>query len=116
MERPISTVRRWVTDAIKAIPREAADEVRKQMLDRLDYMMQNLMRAVQDAADSSTISALLQIEDRRAKLLGLYALPDCLDGGGFEVPEILHRRLIERITADAPVLRHDVPIPLKPIM
>jgi hypothetical protein len=43
------------------------------MLARLDRMLKGLMRSVEeDAADSLPISAILQIEDRRAKLLGLY--------------------------------------------
>jgi hypothetical protein len=40
------------------IPWAAAEDVRKMMLDRIDYMAQALMRAViEDAADSSTINA-----------------------------------------------------------
>jgi hypothetical protein len=43
------------------------------MLDKLDYMMQPLMRTMaEEAADSSTLTALLAIGERLAKLLGLY--------------------------------------------
>jgi hypothetical protein len=116
MERPVSTVARWVTEAIKAIPQKTADEVRKLMLDRLDHLMQGLMRAVdEDSADSSTITALLAIEERRAKLLGLYTMPDYFDGA-YADEEVRHRRQIELLQAHAPVLRHDEPIPLQPIL
>jgi len=108
----------WVTMAIKAIPQQAAEEVRSMMPDRLDRMMQPLMRAIEeDVPDSSTVSAILQIEDRRARLLGIYSLSPY--GENAEDPQgraaIEHRRLIERIIADRPVLRPDEPGPRGPI-
>jgi hypothetical protein len=41
-------------------------------------MLQPLMRSVEE--DAATVSAILQIEDRRARLLGIYRLADIGDG------------------------------------
>jgi hypothetical protein len=114
-----STAHRYVTDAIRAIPADEAEDVRLMMLDRLDRMLAPLMRQVEeDAADSSTISAILQVEDRRARLLGIYSLPalgdgaDAVDSRG----ALEHRRLLERIIAERPALRPDEGGPLVPIL
>jgi hypothetical protein len=114
----IGTAHNWVTAAIKNIPAEEAALVRKQMLDRLDYMSQSLMRAVvEETADSSIINALLAIEERRAKLLGVY---DLVAYGDYDDPESRAGRMlgiaIAQIKADAPVLKPDAPVPLVPIL
>jgi hypothetical protein len=117
MEISPSMAHRWVSEAIKAIPQQAADDVRRMMLDRLDGMMVGLMRTVEeDQADPSTINAILAIEDRRARLLGIYDLAY----GEYEDPESRAGRMlgavIAQIKADAPVLRPDGPIPLIPVL
>jgi hypothetical protein len=62
------------------------------------------------------VSAIQAIEDRRARLLGLYDLVD----GDVEDPESHAGRMlaatIAQITADRPLLRPDAPIPLQPIL
>ena len=57
LEVSVSTAHRWYAEALSAIPRQEADEIRREMLHRLDSMMVGLMRNVEDdAADSSTIN------------------------------------------------------------
>jgi Homeodomain-like domain len=112
------TVSRWITEAIKDIPREEATAVRAVMLKRLDEMLKSPMRAVdEDCADSSHISSILAIEDRRAKLLGIY---DIWADGDAEDPNTRAGRMlgaaIAQMQADAPVLRPDAAIPLVPIL
>jgi len=58
-----------------------------------------------------------RIEDRRARLLGIYSLSPYGENAGDPQGRaaIEHRRLIERIIADRPVLRPDEPGPRGPI-
>jgi hypothetical protein len=84
------------------------------MLDRLDQMLQPLMRAFEeDAADSSTISAILQIGAARG---AAWPLRSVRRRASFEDPESRTGRMlaaaVAQITADRPVLRPDAPIPL----
>lgn len=59
-----------VTAAIRAIPREAAEEVRKLELERLDRMTLALWQRA-GKGDTEAINHVLKIMGRRAKLLGL---------------------------------------------
>jgi hypothetical protein len=114
-----STAFNWVMTGIRAISVEEVDAVRTQMLDRLDHLLQGLMKAVilDEANDSATVNSILAIEDRRAKLLGIYEL----GYGSMDDPTTMagkmHGAAMAEILASRPLLRPDAPaIPLMPIL
>lgn len=112
-----TSARDHVKKGLAGLYYENAVEVRAQMLDRLDYMLQILMKAVvvDEAGDSATINAILAIEERRAKLTGVYQIQDSVDDPESRAGRMLGAA-IAQIKADAPVLRPDGPIPLIPIL
>lgn len=65
-----STVYTWLREAIAAIPREEADELRRLELDRLDGLFYPQYRAAL-AGDAQAVAACLRIMERRARMLGL---------------------------------------------
>ncbi|WP_194385228.1 helix-turn-helix domain-containing protein [Microbacterium luteum] len=65
------TITAWVSDAIKDIPREEADEMRRLELDRLDALQAAVWRNAMKG-DARAVDRVLAIMDRRAKYLGLY--------------------------------------------
>ncbi len=72
-----ATASRYVTQALKAIPQENAEEVLRQELQRLDLMWLGIWK---DACNGDTwkIDRAIAIMDRRAKYLGLdnFVQPD----------------------------------------
>ncbi|MBF6358187.1 helix-turn-helix domain-containing protein [Nocardia higoensis] len=66
-----STVSRWISDAIADITRESAEEWVQIIIQRYDDWLAGVYK---DATKGDTwkIERALQIEDQRAKLLGLY--------------------------------------------
>jgi len=106
-----TTAYTYVTDALKAIVEQPAADVKKLMIERLDAMMQTLfVHVAAGTAGKDTIDAILRIEDRRAKWLGL------------DIDESTKRlaRSTESIAASMeayrPVLRPDAPIPANPVL
>ena len=65
------TVITWVTEAVRDIPREEAEELRRLELDRLDALQGAVWRAAM-RGDVRATDRVLAIMDRRAKYLGLY--------------------------------------------
>lgn len=65
------TITAWVSDAIKDIPREEAEEMRRLELDRLDALQAAVWRSAMKG-DGRAVDRVLAIMDRRAKYLGLY--------------------------------------------
>jgi hypothetical protein len=71
MKRPMTTVYRWVSDAINAIVQEPAREVLCLELQRLDaYLAAYHGKAIQ--GDLPATEMALKIIEKRARLLGLY--------------------------------------------
>lgn len=71
----VSTAHKYVTEAIAAIPAEAANDARSMMIDRLDEMLTKCsdeLDQVEGQARFGVYDMMLKIEDRRARLLGLY--------------------------------------------
>lgn len=67
-----STVYAWLKDAIAAIPREEADELRLLELDRLDAIFRGHFAAAV-SGDVRSADTCLKIMERRARLLNLDA-------------------------------------------
>lgn len=64
------TVQAWLREAIAAIPREEAEELRRLELDRLDGLFFAHYRAAL-AGDSQAAATCLRVMERRARLLNL---------------------------------------------
>jgi DNA-binding CsgD family transcriptional regulator len=84
-----STVYAWIKDAIAAIPKEEADELRALELERLDAMFYAIWRDV-IAGDTKAIDVGLRIMTRRAHLLNL----DASHAASMEAVESLLDRLV----------------------
>ncbi|MEU2203632.1 helix-turn-helix domain-containing protein [Microbacterium oleivorans] len=67
-----STVYAWMKDAIAAIPREEADELRMLELDRLDAIFRGHFHAAV-SGDVRSAETCLKVMERRARLLNLDA-------------------------------------------
>lgn len=67
----VSTVSRYISDAIRDIPRENAEELIEIELQRLDKMLEGIY-ADATHGDTWKIDRALAIMDQRAKYLGLY--------------------------------------------
>lgn len=67
-----STVYAWMKDAIAAIPREEADELRLLELDRLDAIFRGHFTAAV-SGDVRSAETCLKVMERRARLLNLDA-------------------------------------------
>lgn len=113
----ISTTTAWsyVTEEIKAIPQEEADEVRKMELDRLDVMQQQLFPLLFEAPDSGIIDGILRIMDRRARYLGLYRDDSSPTDKVFKA---MGERMAQMMKQDAPVLHIEAgtPVPANPVL
>jgi hypothetical protein len=71
MKRPMTTVYRWVSDAIEAIVQEPAERVLKLELQRLDaYLAAHHANAV--SGDIPSTDMALKIIEKRCRLLGLF--------------------------------------------
>ncbi|GAA4055272.1 helix-turn-helix domain-containing protein [Agromyces indicus] len=84
-----STVYAWIRDALAAVPREEAEELRLLELDRLDALMRAVWADAM-AGDTKAIDAVLRIMARRASLLNLDAAPTA----GLEAVGTLLDRLV----------------------
>ena len=71
----ITTAHRYVKREIEALIKEPAEEVRKLELERLDYLLDRTLQALdRDGSDESKlVPTALRVMERRAKLLGLDA-------------------------------------------
>lgn len=65
-----STVFAWISDAIKSLPQEAAEELRVLELQRLDLLVQGHLPLAANGDDKAAMVVLRTME-RRAKLLNL---------------------------------------------
>ena len=83
------TVYTWIRDALAAIPREAADELRALELDRLDALFLPQYRAALKG-NTRAAETCLNIMSRRARMLGL----DDARAAGHEAVGSLLDRLI----------------------
>ena len=59
--------------ALRDIPREAADEVRRMELERLDELQLALRKKLDEKPSTFLVDSILRIMERRAKMLGLDA-------------------------------------------
>lgn len=84
-----STVYSWVRDAIAAIPKEQADELRTLELERLDALFYAVWRDAL-AGETRAVDAALRIMARRAALLNL----DAAHTAGLEAVGNLLDRLV----------------------
>ncbi|MDH6282818.1 hypothetical protein [Prescottella agglutinans] len=77
IDRDMSVVSRYITDSVKAIPQQAAEEVIQMELARLDAMWKGIW-ADATHGDTWKIDRALAIMERRAKFLGLdgFVKPD----------------------------------------
>lgn len=71
MGQAISTVHRWIQEALAAIPYEDARQVLAMELERLDTLQSAIFSGAADGK-LPCIETVLRISDRRAKLLNLY--------------------------------------------
>ena len=69
-----------VAQELRNIPREAAEQARELELGRLDEMQAAAMNGAM-AGDLFAIDRVIKVIESRAKLLGLYNLPDNSDPG-----------------------------------
>ncbi len=126
----VSTARRWVVDAIEAIPQEEAQEMRAMMVSRIDLLMKPYMLALQDFMDARTdgdgalpppeiMVSVLRLEARRAKLLGL-DFADRMIAESYAKQANCYAKqgnaYADMLKADMPILRPDAPVPLNPIL
>lgn len=84
-----STVYAWLKDAISAIPREEADELRLLELDRLDAIFRGHFAAAV-SGDVRSAETCIKVMDRRARLLNL----DAAHAAGLEQVGNLLDRLV----------------------
>jgi DNA-binding CsgD family transcriptional regulator len=114
----ISTAHNWVMSALQEIPKENAELVLAQEVDRLDAMMRKAMGSFMEAQGSAAhkdIEVLLKLQDRRLRLYGVgknrqgcsKAHDDCAQ---------VRDRMLEQMRADAPILliAADTPLPKTP--
>lgn len=83
------TVSIWVREAVQAIPKEAADDLRDMELARLDAILSPQMRLAL-AGDGYATDRVLRIMERRARYLNL----DAQHAAGIEVVGSLLDRLV----------------------
>lgn len=100
-----SAARKSVERALKAIPREAALELRQIELERLDLAQQRIAKQIM-SGHLGAIDRLLRIMDHRAKLLGLYEPQP--DSGIAEVVSVLGAWL-GKVREEDEVLDTDLP-------
>lgn len=119
----VTTAHRWVTDAIKAIPKEAAEEMRHHMLSRYDRLTEMYMEALEDMEGTmppdNVVNMLLQLDQRRAKLLGL-DFSDRMIAESYKKQADSYvqqgDKYGEMLKADVPILRPDAPLPPQPVL
>ncbi len=116
MDEATSTVSRWVREAVREIGEEEASDVRALMLERLDWMLSETMSLMQESFEPALIDTVLKLDDRRARILGLYR-----DGGDSPAETVLKAmgaRMAEMMKMDAPVLRIEAgtPLPSSPVL
>lgn len=70
-----STVSRYLQDAIREVTREAAEDVLALTLERLDDVLAGAYTAAK-FGDKDAAEVVLKVEDRRARLYGLYKLAE----------------------------------------
>ncbi|NKS29225.1 hypothetical protein GS534_00585 [Rhodococcus hoagii] len=77
IDRDISSVSRYISESVKAIPQQAAEELVQMELERLDAMWKGIW-ADATHGDTWKIDRALAIMERRAKYLGLdgFTKPD----------------------------------------
>lgn len=111
---PMSTLYDWVSTGIKAIPIEAASELRQMHLERLDTLLAKAWTEVagSERLEEKALKKVLQLMDRQARYCGLYA-PEG-SGGGYGADRIADA--IENLEADRPILRPDEAPPANPIL
>jgi hypothetical protein len=102
-----------VMQAVKEIPQEAAEAVRTMILGRLDYFTSRTFEILVDEYEPSLIDVFLKLDDRRARLLGLYKSTDGAVGQVFDLMAFK-----ERLELDRPILRIEAgtPIPAEPML
>lgn len=79
---------RAVAQALRDIPREQAEQARELELGRLDDLQMAAMNGAM-AGDLFAIDRVVKIVESRARLLGLYNLPDNSDPGAEQAREAL---------------------------
>ena len=77
-----------VAQELRNIPREAAEQAREMELGRLDDLQMAAMNAAM-AGDLFAIDRVVKIVESRARLLGLYNLPDNSDPGAEQARQAL---------------------------
>lgn len=77
-----------VAQELRNIPREAAEQAREMELGRLDDMQMAAMNGAM-AGDLFAIDRVVKIIESRARLLGLYNLPDNSDPGAEQARQAL---------------------------
>lgn len=116
MKRPISTLQRWVSEAVKEITEEKAETIRNMMLKRLDDMMTKAWARIDasEELDVVAVDTVLRLDDRRARMLGLYN--DQMNEALQAVGRGIGHGMVEQMRHDPPVLRIEAgtPIPALP--
>lgn len=115
MKRPISTLQRWVSEAVRDITEERAETMRNMMLQRLDDMMVKAWARFEEEEilDAGAMDAVLKLDDRRARILGLYN--DQVAEGLRLVGNAVGQGMMDHMRNDAPVIRIEAGTPLPAI-
>lgn len=108
----ISTAAEWVKEAIQSIPKEAAEDVRTMMIERLDKLLSGIFGDFVASPDPSYVGPILAIEERRMRLLGLDKQASDHDDAMRDMGD----KFLAAVAADRPVLRPDGAIPANPIL
>ena len=108
---------KWNSAGLAPITQEAAEELRRVMMEQCHQIIQKLMPLMDETAPKDILDGILKVQQQQMKLTGL------LQGsGGISVSIDKPRRgrqrrgIVVRIKADAPVLRTDEPVPANPLL
>ncbi len=108
-----TTAHTYVTTAIREIPEEVAADVRAMMVQRLDKMMVAAYEAFsEEPGNMSLVDVVLRLDDRKARLLGIYK---DFDSDASPIGQLANT-LAAAMAADRPVLRPDGPVPKNPVL
>lgn len=107
----LTTARNWVREGIEAIPEEAAEEVRKLELDRIDLMQSRIFSLFLETPDPAYGEFIMKCMDKRAKYLKTQ-----LDDPADDFFGSIADRMKEMVEADRPILRPDAPVPANPVL
>jgi uncharacterized protein YpbB len=111
-----STVYKWVSAGLPSITQQTAEESRRVMMEQCHQIIQKLMPLMDETAPKDILGGILKVRQQQMKL-GLVAgqrrhLRQHRQPGEGDSDE----DIVVRIKADAPVLRPNEPVPVRPLL